>query len=63
MKATMVFCALFLLLGCQKNLLVDDDDVSNTAAFHNRSIGASANELLSASKFKSLVIEVQYMPG
>jgi hypothetical protein len=52
---------LFLFLGCRKSLLVDD--VLSPEAFHSRSIGASANELLSDAKFKSLVLEIQYMPG
>lgn len=38
-------------------------DVIDPNSLHNRSVGASANELLSGSKFTSLKIEVQYMTG
>ena len=50
-----------LFIGCQKT-----KDVLNGLdpdSLHNRSVGSSANELLSDAKFKSLKIEIQYMPG
>lgn len=55
---------LFLFLSafsfsCKKNIL----DPLSPELLHDRSVGASANELLSSSKYKSLKIEVQYMPG
>lgn len=51
-----------LIAGCNKT---KDDYVNNPGAsdFHNRAVGASANELLSASKYSSLKIEIQYMTG
>jgi hypothetical protein len=49
-----------LLLGCNKTSI---EDLTSPEALHNRAVGASANELLSSNKYKSLVIEVQYMTG
>ncbi len=52
-----------LLAGCSKS---DTSYVNNPDApdfLHNRPVGASANELLAASKYTSLKIEVQYMTG
>ena len=56
------FIAGLLFAGCSKS---KDNYVNNPGAsnFHNRAVGASANELLSASKYTSLKIEVQYMTG
>jgi hypothetical protein len=58
--------ALFIVIlfsGCRKS---DNSYVNNPGVadyLHNRAVGASANELLSAAKYSSLKIEVQYMPG
>lgn len=49
--------------ACSKS---DTSYVNNPDApdyLHNRAVGASAKELLSASQYSSLKIEVQYMPG
>ena len=48
--------------GCSKS---DFGYVNNSGSsdLHNRPVGASSNELLSASKYTSLKIEVQYMTG
>lgn len=48
-------------LSCNKTKEIRDGIDPNS--LHNRSVGSSANELLSNNKFKSLKIEVQYMPG
>jgi len=50
-----------LLAGCSKK----DSYVNNPGAsgLHNRAVGASANEILSSSKYSSLKIEVMYMSG
>lgn len=53
----------FLLSGCSKS---NSSYINNPDApdhLHNRAVGASANELLSAGKYTSLKIEVQYMSG
>ncbi len=51
-----------LVVACKKETTVDviSGPQSNT---DKRSIGESANELLSASAYDSLVVEIQYMPG
>lgn len=57
------FFAAALFSSCRKS---DTSYVNNPNApdfLHNRSVGASANELLSAAKYSSLKIEVQYMTG
>lgn len=51
-------CSLFILAGCKKS-----DNPNDPDGFYNRAVGASANELLSESRFKSLRIEIQYMTG
>lgn len=48
------------LAGCSKTSV---KDLLGPEALHDRAVGASANELLSSSKYKSLKLEVQYMPG
>ena len=57
-----LFLLVLLLAGCSKS---KDAYINNPGAsgFHNRPVGASANELLSSSKYSSLKIEVQYMTG
>lgn len=55
--------AIVLGLGCSKSDNVNGTNPNNQEAFHNRAVGASANEILSSAKFTSLKIEVQYMPG
>jgi hypothetical protein len=62
MKAilTLFFASVFLA-GCSKSGYVNNPDIPDQ--LHNRIVGASANELLSSSKYTSLKIEVQYMPG
>jgi hypothetical protein len=52
-----------LALSCSKK---DSGYVNNpgiSSSLHNRSVGASSNELLAANKYTSLKIEVQYMTG
>lgn len=53
----------FIIYGCEKS---SDEYVNNpgiSSQLHNRPTGASANEILSASKYTSLKIEIQYMTG
>ena len=51
-----------LFIGCSKK---NSDYLNNPGAsdLHNKPVGASANDLLSASKYNSVKIEVQYMSG
>lgn len=55
--------ALTLILGCQKTRVLYNNNPNAPDYLHNRPVGASANELLSASQYNSLQIEVQYMTG
>ena len=63
MKTLLLVTILILscFLGCKK-----ESDFSNHPGaneLHNKSVGASASDLLSSAKYKSLKIEIQYMPG
>lgn len=63
MKTTLSLVFLLsLFIGCSKK---DSDYVNNPGAsdLHNKAVGASANELLSSSKYTSVKVEVQYMSG
>jgi hypothetical protein len=54
----------FLILtiaGCKKSDTISDLPSINNE--NNKAVGASANDLLSASKYSAVVIEIQYMPG
>jgi hypothetical protein len=55
----LIFASL-LTAGCKTSVL---EDITSPEALHSRAVGASANELLSNEKFKSLKIEIQYMTG
>jgi hypothetical protein len=63
MKTKFFFLAVWAVtaFSCQKTkeLIASIDPNS----LHNRTVGASANELLSATKYTSLKVEIQYMPG
>jgi len=52
-----------LIVCCQKSKTIYSNNPNAPEYLHNRSVGASANELLSATKYTSLKIEIQYMPG
>lgn len=58
-----ILIALFFIASFACNKEDDINDPSNPDFLHGRSVGASANELLSSNKYKSLKIEVQYMTG
>ena len=64
MKLNVLFSFLFVLAlaSCQKNDEEADDGIDPNS-LHNRIVGSSANELLSATKYKSLKVELQYMAG
>ncbi len=49
--------SLLFLVQCRK------DDLPAPGALNNKSVGASANELLSAATYQSLTVEIAYMPG
>src|SRR5437868_5370331 len=60
-----LFLAFILLLsiGCSKEKVVFSNNPNAPDYLHNRAVGASANEILSSSKYNSVVIEIQYMTG
>jgi len=53
---------LFCFTACKKETTVFSNN-PDANYLHNRAVGASANELLTAGTYKSLKIEVQYMTG
>ena len=61
MKPSILFTLALIAISfsCNKN----DLDPFSPELLHDRTVGASSNELLSSSKYKSLKIEVQYMTG
>src|SRR5438105_2412434 len=63
MKITSVFFILLAISAINCNKTKDITNGIDPNSLHNRSVGASANELLSAGKYKSLKVEVQYMTG
>ena len=54
---------MFVFMGCRKTMVTHNVNPFDAEIFHNRTIGASANELLDDDVYKSLVVEVQFMPG
>ena len=51
----------FVITGCSKKDTITGLPSINSD--NNKVVGASANDLLSASKYTSVKIEIQYMPG
>ena len=61
---TTVLISSFLMMaitGCKKSDIITNLPSINNE--NNKAVGASANDLLSASKYSSVKIEIQYMPG
>ena len=59
-----IICFFFIALsGCRKTFNPFSSNPGNPDYFYNRPVGASANELLSDNKYKSLKIEIQFMTG
>jgi hypothetical protein len=54
---------LFISIGCSKQKIVFSNNPDAPDYLHNRVVGASANEILSPTKYTSLLVEVQYMSG
>ncbi|RKT01691.1 M12 family metallo-peptidase [Chryseobacterium defluvii] len=59
-KIYFAFLLLFLCIACER-----DSEFSNDSGDYNhtRSVGSSANDLLSNNKYNALILEIQYMPG
>jgi hypothetical protein len=64
MKIQILTTTLFLLVfnACEKDAVVFNNN-SGSNNLNNRTVGASANELLSSGIYKSVKIEIQYMTG
>jgi hypothetical protein len=63
MNTRKLLSLLFIILlfaGCSKK---DASTGSSSNNYNFQGIGASANDLLSASRYSSIKIEIQYMPG
>lgn len=56
--ATLLLTA--ILAGCTKTTI---DEITGSVYLNNKSVGESANELLSSTKYKSVKVEVLYMTG
>jgi hypothetical protein len=64
MKAILKAVILLLVLSACEKTSTDFTNNPNAPDYlHNRATGASANELLSTSKYNSLKVEILYMPG
>ncbi len=62
-KTLLLICVFFIFAftGCKKTDAITN--LPSINAENNKQVGASANDLLSASKYSSVKIEIQYMPG
>jgi len=56
-----LFLILIFLAACDKVEYVNNP--GGAEQLHNKPVGTSANDLLASSKYSSLIVEVQYMPG
>lgn len=54
------FLIIVLFVQCKKT---DTQATGAAANLNNKSVGVSANDILSASKYNAIVMQVQYMPG
>jgi len=60
-KLIAIYSVLIVACACSRDT---DEFTNNTSDYnHSRSVGASGNDLLSNTRYKSLLIEIQYMPG
>jgi len=57
------FLLIFSTLSCRKSKTIFANNPNGSDNLHNRPVGASAGELLGASKYSSVKIEIQYMTG
>jgi hypothetical protein len=62
-KEISLLCSFLVLLlaACKKSETITNLPYINSE--NNKTVGASANDLLSATKYSSVKIEIQYMPG
>jgi len=60
MKKIIPLLFIIVLYACNKN---NSSPYSLPDSYSNQSLGASANDLLSAKRYSSIHIQIQYMPG
>ena len=53
---------LFIILGCSKDDSINNNNGVNVS-INRQAVGSSANDLLSSTSFKSLIIELVYVEG
>lgn len=53
----------FFAVSCSKTTNPYSDNPADPDFAYNRSVGASSNDILSAAKYNSILVELQYMPG
>lgn len=58
---SILICFVILFAGCSKDDTASGNAINHTANL--QAVGASSNDLLSAAKYTSISIEIQYMPG
>jgi predicted Zn-dependent protease len=58
-----VILLLMIVVTSYIQTIAGDDDILDTKAFHNQKTGESASDLLLDDVYRSLTIEIQYMPG
>jgi len=63
MRSVLFLFLISLATACSKTTVSYTNNPNAPDYLHNRPVGASANEILSASKYSSLKVEVQYMSG
>lgn len=60
-KLIAFYSVLIVTSACNRDT---DEFNNNTSGYnHSRSVGAAGNDLLGSTRYKSLLIEIQYMPG
>ncbi|MFI5195562.1 MAG: hypothetical protein ACHQD8_00595, partial [Chitinophagales bacterium] len=59
-KIILLFCVTLFFFSCRK---VSNDPAYLPNSYSDQPIGASAHDLLSAAKYTTINIQVQYMPG
>ena len=59
-KIVLIFCITLFFFSCRK---VTNDPAYLPNSYSNQAVGASAHDLLSAAKYTTINIQIQYMPG
>lgn len=62
MRLACLILVIIALAHCTKSIALEEEE-SFDLSFHTQHVGSSANHFLSAKKFTSLKVEIQYMKG